>query len=105
VLRYRALAERWPHALESPLPLYFVQADVLLDGWLNGLRRNADGALASLQAVPGALAKEGAWKWHRLLRPYVLHVIAAACELPLTTLLVGEDRSLAFDPVPVEQAR
>ncbi|CAE6932676.1 RecBCD enzyme subunit RecC [Ectopseudomonas oleovorans] len=105
VLRYRALAERWPHALESPLPLHFVQADVLLDGWLNGLRRNADGALASLQAVPGALAKEGAWKWHRLLRPYVLHVIAAACELPLTTLLVGEDRSLAFDPVPVEQAR
>ncbi|VXC59714.1 RecBCD enzyme subunit RecC [Pseudomonas sp. 8Z] len=105
ILRYQTLAQAWPQRVDSPLPLYFSDADRQLDGWLSGLRRNGDGALANLQALPGALAKDGGWKWHRLLRPYVLHVVAAACGQSLTTLLVGEDRALAFDPLPVECAR
>ncbi|WP_277374485.1 exodeoxyribonuclease V subunit gamma [Pseudomonas sp. AA-38] len=105
VQRYRMLRNAWPEVIDSPLALHYVQGEVLLEGWLSGLRRGRDGTLASLQMLPGALAKDGAWKWHRLLRPYVLHLIASACEHPLTTLLVGEDQALAFDPVPLERAR
>ena len=75
-----------------------------LDGWLAGLRQKTDGGLARLELLPGALHKDKSWKWHRLLRPYALHVIAAACGVPLTTLLVGEDRSLAFEPLPTKHA-
>lgn len=105
VQRYRMLSQGWPELLDSPLPLHFMHDDVLLEGWLSGLRRGRDGTLASLQVLPGALSKDGIWKWHRLLRPYVLHLIASACEHPLSTLLVGEDQALAFDPVPLERAR
>ncbi|MGP0173496.1 exodeoxyribonuclease V subunit gamma [Pseudomonas sp. NCHU5208] len=105
VQRYRMLRNAWPGLIDSPLALHYEQGDVRLEGWLSGLRRGRDGTLASLQMLPGALAKDGAWKWHRLLRPYVLHLIASACEQPLTTLLVGEDQALAFDPVPLERAR
>ena len=105
VQRYRMLRHGWPEVIDSPLALHYEHGDVLLEGWLSGLRRGRDGTLASLQMLPGALAKDGAWKWHRLLRPYVLHLIASACERPLTTLLVGEDQALAFDPVSLERAR
>jgi exodeoxyribonuclease V gamma subunit len=30
-----------------------------------------------------------------------LHVIAAACDAPISTLLVGEDQALVFEPLPV----
>ncbi|MFI8748096.1 exodeoxyribonuclease V subunit gamma [Pseudomonas sp. NPDC077186] len=102
--RYQGLCLLWPELLESPQRLSFSAADVQLDGWLGGLRRQADGSLARLELLPGALAKDKTWKWHRLLRPYVLHVIAAACGAPIKTLLVGEDQALAFEPLPTEHA-
>jgi exodeoxyribonuclease V gamma subunit len=104
VQRYQGLCLCWPTLLESPQRLAFAANGVQLDGWLAGLRQKADGSLARLELLPGALHKDKSWKWHRLLRPYVLHVIAAACGVPLTTLLVGEDRSLAFEPVATEHA-
>ena len=100
--RHQELCLCWPAVLESPQRLLFSAAGVELDGWLAGLRQKTDGGLARLELLPGALHKDKSWKWHRLLRPYALHVIAAACGVPLTTLLVGEDRSLAFEPLPTK---
>ncbi|MGQ7814456.1 exodeoxyribonuclease V subunit gamma [Metapseudomonas furukawaii] len=102
--RHAGLCLLWPELLESPVRLSFAASGVQLEGWLGGLRRKADGSLARLELLPGGLAKEKGWKWHRLLRPYVLHVIAAACGAPITTLLVGEDQSLAFEPLSQESA-
>lgn len=102
--RYEGLCRLWSQVVESPVSLSFVAADVRLEGWLAGLRQKPDGSLVRLELLPGALAKDGAWKWHRLLRPYVLHVVAAACASPITTLLVGEDRALAFGAPSVDQA-
>lgn len=104
LLRHERLCLLWPELLESPQQLSFKLGEVQLDGWLGGLRKKADGGLARLELSPGALAKEKTWKWHRLLRPYVLHVVAAACGVPITTLLVGEDQSLVFEPVAQEPA-
>ncbi len=102
--RYNALSRLWPECQVSSLPLAFEASGVHLQGWLNELRCHADGALARLELLPGSLAKSKELKWHRLLRPYVMHVIAAACGIPMTTLLVGEDKSLSFSPVPQEDA-
>ncbi|WP_044871327.1 exodeoxyribonuclease V subunit gamma [Pseudomonas sp. LFM046] len=104
VQRYEGLCLLWPERVESPRRLSFSAGAVQLEGWLGGLRQKADGSFARLELLPGALAKDSAWKWHRLLRPYVLHVVAAACEVPITTLLVGEDQALAFEPLPVDHA-
>lgn len=104
--RYQALCERWPERLESPKPLQFAHAGIELQGWLGGLRsRGGDAALARIELLPGALEQGKSWKWHRLLRPWVSHVAAGACGLPLTTLLVGEDVSLRFDPLEREAAQ
>ncbi|MDF3932192.1 exodeoxyribonuclease V subunit gamma [Pseudomonas citronellolis] len=97
--RYSSLCELWPECQESSLQLAFEASGIQLQGWLSGLRRHADGRLARLELMPGSLANDNDLKWHRLLRPYVMHVIAAACGAPLTTLLVGEDQSLSFAPV------
>lgn len=102
--RYQGLCLQWPQVVESPLALNFLAESVRLEGWLSGLRQRADGGLARLELLPGTLAKDGAWKWHRLLRAHVLHVLAAACGTPITTLLVGEDRTLAFDPPSPDMA-
>ncbi len=104
--QFEALCALWPERLESPRPLQFAHAGVVLDGWLGGLRTRGDGAeLARIELQPGDLSKGKSWKWHRLLRPWVAHVAAAACGLPLTTLLVGEDVGLGFPPLGQEPAR
>ena len=91
--------------MESPKPLHFAHAGIELQGWLGGLRsRGGDEALARIELLPGALEQGKSWKWHRLLRPWVAHVAAAAGDLPLTTLLVGEDVSLQFAPLERQSA-
>ena len=104
--RYQALCALWPQKLESPRQLPFAHAGVELDGWLGGLRSRADEALARVELQPGELKnKDKSWKWHRLLRPWVAHVAAAACGLQLTSLLDGEDVGLEFEPVARDEAR
>jgi len=100
VERYRARCADWPERLDSPRALAFEHAGIELAGWLGSLRAAPDGALARIELLPGDLerSKDG-WKWHRLLRPWVAHVAAAACGLSLTTLLVGQDVSLRFAAV------
>lgn len=96
---YAALLARWPERLPSPLRLSFAHGDLALEDWLGDLHANGD-ALARLELQPGGLKrKDRSYKWHRLLRPWVCHVVAAACGHPLTTLLVAEDVRLAFAPL------
>ncbi|MFZ6049100.1 exodeoxyribonuclease V subunit gamma [Pseudomonas sp. CR3202] len=102
--RYASLCARWPQPVESPRPLDFAQGEVQLSGWLGGLREGADGSLARIELLPSALAKEKSWKWHRLLRPFVGHVVAAASGVSLRSLLVGEDCALEFAPLDADHA-
>lgn len=102
--RYADLCLQWPEPVESPRQLSFGADGVHLEGWLAGLRKKPDGAHARLELTPGTLGKAGAWKWHRLLRPYVLHVLAAACTEAITTVLVSEGQTVFFAPLTTEQA-
>ncbi len=101
---YAALLARWPERLPSPVRLSFAHAGLALEDWLGDLHANGD-ALARLELQPGGLKrKDRSYKWHRLLRPWVGHVVAAACGHPLTTLLVAEDVRLAFAPLTQAEA-
>jgi exodeoxyribonuclease V gamma subunit len=105
---YAALCQNWPRLLESPKALRFEgaeQANIRLEGVLGGLRQNGDGHLAYIELSPGTL-KKNQWKWHHLLPAYVRHVVAAACDIELTSLLVGEGENGAarFEPLSATDA-
>jgi exodeoxyribonuclease V gamma subunit len=102
--RYRDLCQNWSQLLESPKPLRFPHADMLLEDVLGGLRQDDDGRLAAIELSPGALKKNKQWRWRRLLSAYVRHVATAACGIELTSLLVGEDETLSFAPLSIDDA-
>ncbi|MCL7461675.1 exodeoxyribonuclease V subunit gamma [Pseudomonas sp. NW5] len=113
--RLQALSAQWPQRLDSPRPLHWSQrvslgadqgtVELTLDGWLGQLRRNPADALARIELQAGALRHGKDWKWHRLLRPWVLHVLACTCGESLTTLLVGEDVSVQIAALKPEAAK
>lgn len=105
--RYEALLLDWPEPIDSPRALRFDADAVRMEGWLSGLRTRADGSVARIELLPGTLAKDKkdkSWKWHRVLRPYVMHMTAAACGISIETFLVGEDCSLHWQPVGADAA-
>jgi exodeoxyribonuclease V gamma subunit len=78
---------------------------IALDGWLDGLHRNAQGELLAVTAIPNAIGGKKSRKWHRLSKPWVNHLVACACDLPLTTALVASDETLLLPPLEAEQAK
>lgn len=104
--RYQALCQAWPQPEDSARPLHLDVPPLSLQGWLSGLRgRSNDAQLARIELQAGGLARGKQWKWHRLLRPWVTHVLACAQGLPLHSLLVAEDVSLLAEPLPSDAAR
>ncbi|TBU90341.1 exodeoxyribonuclease V subunit gamma [Stutzerimonas kirkiae] len=105
IRRYHALCAGLSEPRETPSQVSFEQDGLRLSGWLSGLRRDEQDALQRIELLPGSLAKGKQLKWHRLLRTWVAHVAGSASELPLATLLVAEDISLRFAPLPADEAR
>jgi exodeoxyribonuclease V gamma subunit len=92
--RYRELLSLWPEPLSSALPVSFSHNAVELDGWLGGLHRNGKGELLIVNVIPNGIGSKKTRKWHRLIRPWVTHLVACACGLPLSTALVASDETL-----------
>ncbi|BAP41779.1 exodeoxyribonuclease V, gamma subunit [Pseudomonas sp. StFLB209] len=103
--RYQSLLSRWPEPVHSALPVSFEYRQVRLEGWLGGLHRNAQGQLLAVTVVPNAIGSQKTRKWHRLIRPWVNHLAASACDLSLTTALVASDETLLLPPLEVDAAR
>ncbi|WP_417614519.1 exodeoxyribonuclease V subunit gamma [Oceanisphaera sp.] len=101
--RYQRLCQQWPTRLDSPLPLHFAHGGIELQGWLGGLHQHNE-QLARLELQPGNLLHKKAFKWHRLLRPFVAQVVAAASGIELSTWLVGEDATLEFKSLNQDEA-
>jgi exodeoxyribonuclease V gamma subunit len=105
VRRYHELLFKWPERLHSALPVAYEHQGVELDGWLDGLYRNAQGELLAVSAIPNSIGGKKSRKWHRLIRPWVNHLVACACNLPLTTALVASDETLLLSPLDRDTAR
>ena len=102
--RDRLLA-RWPQALTSPVALDIEHGGLRVTGWLSNLQRNAAGDLLALRVQVSNLGLEPKKRrWHHLMRPWVTHLLASACELPLHTALLGCDGGLRLAPLPREDA-
>ncbi|WP_447651819.1 exodeoxyribonuclease V subunit gamma [Pseudomonas abietaniphila] len=99
VQRYQNLLFKWPERLNSALPVSYEHQGIALDGWLDGLYQNAQNQLLAVTAIPNSIGGKKARKWHRLTKPWVTHLVACACELPLTTALVASDDTLLLSPL------
>ncbi|MEE4888176.1 exodeoxyribonuclease V subunit gamma [Pseudomonas alliivorans] len=102
--RYQGLLTLWPEPLSSALPISFSHNGVSIDGWLGGLHRNGQGELLLITAIPNSIGSKKTRKWHRLIRPWVNHLVACACGLPLSTALVASDETLMLAPLEKDAA-
>ncbi|AIS18331.1 exodeoxyribonuclease V subunit gamma [Pseudomonas rhizosphaerae] len=103
--RYRQLLVLWPSRLDSALPITFEARGIVLEGWLAGVYQRDDGSYLSVSTIANAIGGVRSRKWHRLVRPWVLHLASCAVGLPLTTAVVASDDTLLLDPLPLDQAR
>lgn len=97
--RYIELRERWPQPLNSALSLSFVHDDSGVSDWLEGVCQDSDGGLLSVTTIPNTIAAGRSRKWHRLVKPWVTHVVACACGLRLTSAMVAKDQTLLLPPL------
>ena len=104
LLRYQQLLTLWPTPLTSALPVNLELQGMRLEGWLSGLHQRADGGLLSVTTIPNSIGAIKSRKWHRLIRPWVNHLVACASGLPMTTALVASDDSLLLAPLEETQA-
>ncbi|WP_260959704.1 exodeoxyribonuclease V subunit gamma [Pseudomonas citri] len=105
IQRYQGLLASWPTPLTSALPVGLQLHGVSVEGWLSGLHQRADGTLLAITAIPNSIGSAKTRKWHRLIRPWVNHLVACASGLSLTTALVASDDSLLLAPFDEAPAR
>jgi len=96
--RYQQLLASWPTPLTSAVPVSLQLQGVSVEGWLSGLHQRSDGALLAITAIPNSIGSAKTRKWHRLIRPWVNHLVACANGLSMTTALVASDDSLLLPP-------
>jgi exodeoxyribonuclease V gamma subunit len=102
--RYQQLLALWPTPLTSALPVSLELHALRLEGWLSGLHQRADGGLLSVTTIPNSIGSIKSRKWHRLTRPWVIHLVACASGMALTTALVASDDSLILAPMEEHSA-
>nr|WP_281459565.1 exodeoxyribonuclease V subunit gamma [Pseudomonas sp. P13] len=103
--RYQQLLALWPKPLTSALPVSLQLHGVSVEGWLSGLHQRADGAVLTISAIPNGIGSPKTRKWHRLIRPWVNHLVACANGFSMTTALVASDDSLLLAPFEEPVAR
>ncbi|QJI27173.1 exodeoxyribonuclease V subunit gamma [Pseudomonas sp. ADAK18] len=103
--RYQQLLALWPTPHTSAEPVSFEHQGIQLEGWISGLHRRSDGGLLSVTTIPNSIGSIKTRKWHRLVRPWVNHVVACACGLPLSTGLVASDDTLLLAPLEQHTAQ
>ncbi|MCF5776688.1 exodeoxyribonuclease V subunit gamma, partial [Pseudomonas poae] len=97
--RYQQLLALWPTPHTGAEPISVDYQGIQLDGWISGLHRRSDGGLLSVTTIPNSIGSLKTRKWHRLIRPWVNHLVACACGLPLSTGLVASDDTLLLAPL------
>jgi exodeoxyribonuclease V gamma subunit len=75
--------------------------ELRIEDWLTGLRGNADGsAMACLSITPSSLMRDKEIAADRLAGAWITHLLAHASGAPVTSVVVGTDITVAFDPLP-----
>ncbi|WP_136068681.1 exodeoxyribonuclease V subunit gamma [Modicisalibacter radicis] len=103
---YEQALEEWPHAVGEPEPIGLeVAPGLLLEDWLDELRRGDDGNRCRLLLSTSSLIKNSKYHWHHLLRPWVAHLSGHLQDEPLTTRLLSKAGHVTLPPLEPGQAR
>ncbi|PMR72818.1 exodeoxyribonuclease V subunit gamma [Billgrantia endophytica] len=103
---YAEALESWPHAIDEPAPIHLaVSPGLLLEDWLDELRRDAEGNRCRLLLSTSSLIKKNKYHWHHLVRPWVAHLSGHLNGEPLTTRLLSKAGHVTLPPLDPEDAR
>ncbi|MPS30359.1 MAG: exodeoxyribonuclease V subunit gamma [Alcaligenaceae bacterium] len=104
--RRRAWLAAWPREIGTSVAVDVTHAGLRLEGWLSGLRVDDSGGHLLMEVLPNELkARDKNLKWHRLVRPWVVHLAGNAMGLRLRTALVAADGDVTLPPLAAEPAR
>ena len=105
--RYHAQLQAWPELEEGQSAAVIDATDELpgLKDWLGGIRRNALDERAYLQLDSKKLCTDDSYCWHHLVRPWLRHLALQLNGPACTTILVGLNGDVVFQPVPAQQAQ
>jgi exodeoxyribonuclease V gamma subunit len=103
LLRHARHAARFPHAVPK-LEVQLDFGDLRIEDWLSGIHRDDSGAMGLVTATPSALRRDKDLAADRLVGPWIIHLLAHAAGSPLTSIVVGGDVTVAFDPMPEGRA-
>ncbi|MET0255235.1 MAG: exodeoxyribonuclease V subunit gamma, partial [Luteibacter sp.] len=102
----RFVTERraWPHDA-GKREIRVEAAGVVIEDWLADLRANEAGDLASFLFSPSnVLDADGGPRAHRLVMPWIDHLVAQAAHLAVETRYVGPDATIVLAPIPFDIA-
>ncbi|WP_022966764.1 exodeoxyribonuclease V subunit gamma [Denitrificimonas caeni] len=107
---YRKFCQVWPHEEDNPRIIEASVGLIQLEGWLSGLRRPAveesqDSEYARIELLPGKINVGKDKRWHRLLRPWVEHVLSNATGISMQTIVIAQESSIAFASLATLEAQ
>ncbi|MBK5931540.1 exodeoxyribonuclease V subunit gamma [Halochromatium salexigens] len=101
--RYQALLAAHPQSLPNQV-VHLEQAGLVLEDRLTGLRAAADGERLRLTLQASELVKDQRLKWYHLVRRWPAH-LAAQCEAPTTSWLIGPGSAVILAPLAPDEAQ
>lgn len=107
---YRKFCQAWPHEEDNPRIIEASVGLVQLEGWLSGLRRPAaedsqDSEYARIELLPGKINVGKDKRWHRLLRPWVEHVLSNTTGISMQTIVIAQESSIVFASLATLEAQ
>ena len=102
----RFVTERrtWPHAA-GKREVSIELDGVTIEDWLADLRADDEGRLAAFLLSPSnVLDAEGIPRAHRLVMPWVDHLVAQAAGLGVVTRYIGPDATIVLEPLAADDA-
>ncbi|WP_250633258.1 exodeoxyribonuclease V subunit gamma [Pinirhizobacter soli] len=103
LLRHARHAARFPHSVPK-LEVQLDFGDLRIEDWLSGIHCDDTGAMGLVTATPSALRRDKDLAADRLVGPWIIHLLAHAAGCALTSIVVGGDVTVAFDPMPEAHA-
>jgi exodeoxyribonuclease V gamma subunit len=101
--RWRSLDTRWPHA-SGVHELRHEAHGLCIEDWLGDLRDDGEGGHMRLVPTASTLARDGVVQHDKLLDAWVVHLLANANALKLTSHIVGADATLALPSLAAAEA-
>jgi exodeoxyribonuclease V gamma subunit len=102
--RWRAAMDHWSTPLDA-CELRYEHEGLVVEGWLDDLRSSGDHEHVRLLTSPGKLLHGKVIRHDKLLRAWVMQLLANACDVPLSTRFFSTDATIALSRCEREDAR